>query len=50
MERIKGVWKDNGQIYRTRLYQSNFEINMDNSTGISHEYCYISAPRELTAM
>ena len=50
MERIKGLWKENGQTYRTRLYATNFEINIDNLTGISHELCYISAPSRLTAM
>ena len=48
MERIKGVWKENGQTYRTRIFASNFEINTEN--GISHEVCYISSPSGLAAM
>jgi RHS repeat-associated protein len=47
-ERIKGVWKENGQTYRTRIYASNYETNEEN--GQLHEICYISAPTGLCAM
>ena len=48
-ERIKGEWKDNGSIYRTRIYASNFEIN-EIVGGPKHEICYISSPNGLCAM
>jgi RHS repeat-associated protein len=54
MERTKGVWKKDGNIFRTRFYANNFELTekLNETTNVNDvfEVSYIYAPTGLCAI